>query len=110
VRSPRTTSTCDGKRAVFGLRTIARTWAPVAASCVTTCRPTLPVAPITRTGLIWDHPTLTRAYVDRCNAVPGRNKCLVSPACRSLCLLCASGNSGGDIQSQLFWKPVPHIA
>jgi hypothetical protein len=48
VRSPRTTSTCGGKRHASGLRASARTCAPVAANRERTSRPMVPVPPITR--------------------------------------------------------------
>ena len=47
-RSPRTTSTPPGKPAESGLRANARTAASVPSSWDTTCRPTWPVAPVTR--------------------------------------------------------------
>ena len=43
-----TTLTPAGKRAVSGCRVTARTSTPAVASCVTSGRPTLPVAPVTR--------------------------------------------------------------
>lgn len=49
VRSPRSISTTRGSCAVFGLRVIARTAAPLRSSSATTSRPTLPVAPVTST-------------------------------------------------------------
>lgn len=48
VGSLLTTSTPSGRFARSGERVSARTGTPAAASSVTTCRPTLPVAPVTR--------------------------------------------------------------
>src|SRR5436305_1533424 len=48
VRSPRTTSTPDGRPAASGLRVIARTRPSVSSSWDTTWRPIVPVAPVTR--------------------------------------------------------------
>src|SRR5229473_261066 len=95
-RSPWTTSTALGNlSAFFGLRTSARTLWPVAAICLTTSLPTVPVAPVTKINgfdMIWS----SSGFINGCHTAAAPY-CSIRPEPSSVDHVRCGGHAAVDL-------------